>query len=62
VPVPLALPREGLHSERHVILRGLDSIGRPTKQWETCQAHSEQVILREAQKGRAVVRLWTGLN
>jgi hypothetical protein len=42
-----------------VILRGLNSIGRPTKQWECCTSHSEAVILREAQRGRNVVRLWT---
>jgi hypothetical protein len=52
----------GCAANATVILHGPDSIGRPTKQWEICQAHSEQVILREAQKGRAVVRLWAGLN
>jgi hypothetical protein len=42
-----------------VILRGLDHQGLHTIQWEVCMPHSEQVILREAQKGRQVVRLWT---
>jgi hypothetical protein len=41
------------------ILRGVDGRGHPTVQWEVCTPHSEQTIVREASKGRAVVRLWT---
>jgi hypothetical protein len=44
------------------ILRGLDALQRPTIQHELYISHSEQVILREAQRGRNVVRLWTGLK
>jgi hypothetical protein len=41
------------------ILRGLDALQRPTIEHELCASHSEAVILREAQMGRNVVRLWT---
>jgi hypothetical protein len=27
-------------------------------QWEVCTPHSEQIIVREAHKGRNVIRLW----
>jgi hypothetical protein len=50
---------KGCKAQATTILRGLDSIGRPTKQWECCTSHSEAVIVREAQRGRNVVRLWT---
>jgi hypothetical protein len=43
-------------------LRGLDHGGRPTVQWEVCTPHSEQTIMREAHKGRHVVRSWTISN
>jgi hypothetical protein len=41
------------------ILRGLDNRGHHTIQWEVCTPHSDQAIVREAHKGRVVVRLWT---
>lgn len=41
------------------ILRGLDGRGHHTIQWEVCTPHSDQAIVREARKGRQVVRLWT---
>ena len=41
------------------ILQGLDSSGRHTIAWEVCTSHSDHAIVREARKGRVVVRLWT---
>jgi hypothetical protein len=50
---------KGCTAPATTILRGLDHGGRPTVQWEVCTPHSEQAIVREAQRGRNVVRLWT---
>lgn len=51
---------KGYAAQATTILRGLEDRGHHTIQWEVCTAHSDQVIMREAQPGRDVVRLWTG--
>jgi len=50
---------QGCEAPATTILRGLDCRGRHTIHWEVCTPHSEQAIVREAHKGRQVVRLWT---
>jgi predicted Fe-S protein YdhL (DUF1289 family) len=50
---------KGCTAQATTILRGLDHLGQHTIQWETCTPHADAAILREAKKGRAVVRLWT---
>ena len=50
---------KGCQTNATTILRGLDGRGQHTIQWEVCTPHSEQAIVREAQKGRVVVRLRT---
>ena len=39
-----------------VVARGLDSIERPTGQYELCPPHAEQVAERERSKSRKTVR------
>jgi hypothetical protein len=50
---------KGCTAQATTILRGIDSRGYHTIQWEVCTPHSDQAIVRETQKGRVVVRLWT---
>ena len=49
---------KGCKAQATVILRGLDRRGHHTVQHEVCTPHSEQAIVREAGRGRQVVRLW----
>jgi hypothetical protein len=53
---------KGCQAQATTILHGLDFRGLHTIQWEICTPHSEQLILREAHKGRMVVRLWTNAD
>ncbi len=39
-----------------VIARGVDSIGRPTGQYELCALYAEQIAERELAKGGEIVR------
>jgi hypothetical protein len=50
---------KGYQAQATTILRGLNHSGQHTVLWESCTQHNEQVILREARKGRMVMRLWT---
>jgi hypothetical protein len=39
-----------------IIMRSIDTGGRPDKQYELCAAHAEQTAARERAKGREIFR------